>query len=135
MDWLILYGDRTTFSSDQGAWEDAPGWNCQVVLYRDPELGWTQCHGAKGGSRCDFFRLAEDGTVVGMGLDGMIGYAINELGIAGPETDLVKLIYVVTKDLGVFKQGKMLTRARWNDILLRWAIPLRNELRILDGCS
>jgi hypothetical protein len=126
--WIIVYGNGATFSNLDGAWVEAPGWNCQVVLFRDPLLGWTQRHGAKGGSQCDFFRITADGIIVGMETAGMIGMAISELGIAGPETELPRLIYEVVHEMGIFKQGKMLTSAEWSDILKR-AMALRDKLR------
>ena len=112
MDWLILYGDFSTFSSDEGAWEDAPGRDVQAVIFRDPALGWTIRHGGQGNSPCDFFRLDEDGTPVGMDQAGMIDHVVHEL--------------------GVVKQGRMLSSGEWQDIL-RQAMGLRDELRRTDG--
>ena len=107
MDWVILYSDGSTFSSDQGAWEDAPGRDVQVVIFRDPELGWTLRHGGRGDSGCDFFRM-ENGVPVGMDQAGMIDHVVHEL--------------------GVVKQGRMLSPPAWQDTL-RAALFLRNALR------
>lgn len=110
--WRIYYSDGSTYSSLAGAWPDAPSRDVQVVLFKDPERGWTIRHGGKGGSQCDFFRLADDGTVVGMDETGMIDHVIHELGIV--------------------KQGRMLSQARWDE-LLGQAIRARDRLR--DGPS
>lgn len=39
MDWKIYYGDRSTFSSEQGDPEDAPAYNVQVIIQKDNEKG------------------------------------------------------------------------------------------------
>jgi hypothetical protein len=75
MNWRIYYGDGSTFSSDDGAWEDAPGWDVQVILFRDPIVGWAIRH------QGDFFRLDDDGTVVCMDMTGLLDWAVNELGM------------------------------------------------------
>ena len=33
-DWIIYYGDKTTFSSDDGEPQDAPGTNVQIIVQR-----------------------------------------------------------------------------------------------------
>ena len=90
---LIYYGDGSVFCRDDGEWEDAPGWDVQVVLFPHPKTKWQMRHGA------DFFRLAEDGTVVGMDLVGMIDYVVNVL--------------------GVVKAGRMLTQAGFDVVYQR----------------
>ena len=112
MNWIILYSDGSTFSSDEGAWEDAPGRDVQVVIFRDPVLGWTIRHGGQGNSPCDFFRMAGSGQPVGMDQAGMIDHVVHEL--------------------GVVKQGRMLSSGAWQGILRR-AMEIRNELRREDG--
>lgn len=93
MDWRILYSDGSTFSSDDGAWEDAPSWDVQVVLFRHPETGWAMRHGG------DYFRLADDGTVVSTDHTGMLDYVSNMLGLV--------------------KVGRMLTQAEFNEVYQR----------------
>lgn len=34
--WIIYYGDKTTWSSEDGSWQDAPALNVQVVAVTDP---------------------------------------------------------------------------------------------------
>lgn len=109
MDWLLIYSDKGTFSSDKGAWEDAPGRDVQVGLFRDPDTDvWTIRHGAADRSRCDFFRLDADGSIVGMDLQGMIDYVVHEAGI--------------------IKEGRMLSSKQWGEVL-RFGMEKRNELR------
>lgn len=38
-DWLIVYYDGSTFSSDDGGPEDAPRWGVQVIAKRDEDVG------------------------------------------------------------------------------------------------
>ena len=91
-DWIIHYSDGTTFSSDDGEWKDAPGWDCQVVLFRDPIVKWGIRHDA------DYFYLARDGTVVGI-------------------YGTVALVDFVTNVLGVVKVGRMLTQYDFTEVM------------------
>ena len=90
MKWQIYYSDGSTFSSEDGNWEDAPGWDVQVVLFPDKTTGYAIRHGG------DFFRVARDGTVVSMDLVGMIDHVVNVL--------------------GVVKAGRMLTRTQFDRV-------------------
>ena len=89
-DWIIYYSDDSTYSNEDGAWVDAPGWGVQVVLFRDSDLRWAIRHGG------DFFRLADDGTAVSMDQVGMLDWVINELGCV--------------------KAGRMLTRVEFDRV-------------------
>lgn len=73
--WIIYYSDGSTFSSDDGAWEDAPGWDCQVVLFRDPIVKWGIRH------QGDFYRLDPDGTVVAMDMVGFLDHIMRVVGV------------------------------------------------------
>lgn len=104
MEWRIYYSDGSTFSSDDGDWEDAPGWDVQVVLFRDPDLGWAIRHGG------DFFRLAEDGTVVAMDLVGALDWLINQVGVvkAGrmvTKADFARIYQQAKRDMKELKAG------------------------------
>lgn len=88
--WVIIYSDGTEFTSDDGHWRDAPGRSAQVILFRDREGTWQIRHGG------DYFRLDGDGTVVSMSESGMIDHVVH--------------------DLGVVKQGKMLSLDHWNRV-------------------
>lgn len=122
----IIYGNGEIFS---GNWLDAPrNRDVQVVIYDDPDTGWTLRHGARGRSQCDFFRMAQGGVVVGMDLSGFIDHAIYELELAEPCTDLPTLIHkVVHESGGLIKQGKMLTTREW-DTVYKQAIEFRRKL-------
>ena len=75
MEWTIFYGDGSTFSNIDGDWKDAPGWGVIAIVYRDPEDGWAIAH------QGDFYVIAENGTVVPIGSDGLLDYAVNVLGM------------------------------------------------------
>ena len=104
----FVFGDGTVFC---GQWLDTPQHrDVQVVIFQDPANNdtWTVRHGGQGGSECDFFREDDDGSVVGMDLAGMIDFVVN--------------------DLGIVKQGKMLSSKQWGE-RLHQAMKLRDELR------
>ena len=129
--WIIIYGDGTTYSSLQGTWTSAPATNVQVIVYLDPDTGWTLRHGASGRSPCDFFRKAKDDTFVGMDTAGMVEYVINELGVADWGCDLVTIIRAALES-GTVKQGRMLSSRQWQE-RYRQAILLRQ--RLIDGST
>ena len=103
VDWIIYYSDGSTFSSDEGDWADAPGWGCQVVLFRDSIVKCGIRHDR------DYYRLDEDGTVVGMDFVGLIDY--------------------VVEMLGVVKVGRMLTQAEYKRIYQQ-AVDDRADLQV-----
>jgi len=102
MNWMILYGDGSTFSDEQGSWTDAPGRDVQFIIFLDDKTGWTLRHGG------DFFRMGENGQPVNMDIFGMVDH--------------------VTHELGIIKQGKMLETERW-DALYRRALLVRAQLQ------
>lgn len=54
--WAIYYADRSSFGSDDGAWDDAPRDGVICVVRRDGErIEWH--------SGADYYRLFEDGSV------------------------------------------------------------------------
>jgi len=125
----IIYGDGSVFS---GEWHQAPWYDVQIVIYYDPDTGWTLRHGAMGRSPCDFYRMDGD-CVVGMDTAGMIGYVIEDLlGLATWDCDLVHLINVAVSS-GLVKMGKMLPTAVWQ-ARHRQAIEFRNKL-LRDGAT
>ena len=104
-DWIIYYSDGTTFSSNDGDWKDAPGWDCQVVLFRDPIVKWGIRHNA------DFFRLDADGTVVGM--------------------DNISFLQHVMNTLGMVKAGNMLSQGEFDKVYQK-AVADRRTLQESD---
>jgi hypothetical protein len=126
----VLYGDHSWFS---GEWEDAPSRDVQIVLYRDPVNagGWTMRHGAEGGSPCDFFRKAKDGSIVGMDLSGFIDHAVYVLKVVEPCGDLPTMIDRAVHRLGVVKQGRMKSTQEWR-ALYREGIERLRELQQAD---
>lgn len=133
-DWRLIYGDLSVVSSEDMAWEKAPGWDVQIGLFRDPAQGglWTIRHGGLGETVGDFFRLDGDGSIVGMDIAGFIGHVVNDLGLTEPGAPLEVMIWRAVKVAGSVKQGKMLSSAKWQAVL-RYGMQLRNELRGKDG--
>ena len=74
MDWLIIYSDGSTYSSDDGAWKDAPGWDAQVVVEANETVG-RRLH-----TRNDYWLLI-DGRPVNVDFTGLLDYLANVLGI------------------------------------------------------
>lgn len=111
MNWLIFYGNGSTFSSTDGAWEDAPSRDVQVILFDDPKRGWIMRHGANT-RKGDFFRLDKDGTVVGMDFTGVLDHVVHVL--------------------GVIKEGRMLSQDDWDEVLKRAVLTLRD---LQDGST
>lgn len=46
MNWIIYYGDGSTFSSNDGTWLRAPVDNIQVIVQTNPEGGLMTCAGS-----------------------------------------------------------------------------------------
>lgn len=100
--WIIVHSDGSMTSSENYSWEEAPGYDCQAVLFRDPQNGWTIRHQA------DYYYLNQEGAIIGMtGLDSLLDYVINVL--------------------GVVKQGRMLSKAQW-EMVFQQAKRLRSQL-------
>jgi hypothetical protein len=68
VDWIVFYDDGSTFSSDDGAPEQAPAWGVMVIAARSAEHGRTLWLGQ------DFFWWDEDGEWVDGDLVGLIDY-------------------------------------------------------------
>lgn len=102
--WIIYYSDGSTFSSLDGSWEDAPGWGCQVVLFRDPIVKYGIRH------QGDFYRLDPDGTVVAM--------------------DMVSFLDHVMRVLGVVKAGSMLSQGEFDKVYQR---AVEDRLKLQTG--
>lgn len=47
-DWIIVYGDYTTYTSEDGSHWDAPATNVQVILITDPDHRWEPLYGGAG---------------------------------------------------------------------------------------
>lgn len=43
--WKIFYHDRTTFSSNDGSWADAPAWGVMGVAFVDEVVGYSRDSG------------------------------------------------------------------------------------------
>lgn len=67
--WRIYYGDGTTFDNLDGEPADAPPWNVQAVVQRDPDVG-------RSISRSNDFYVWHNGQWWEMDLFGLIDYLI-----------------------------------------------------------
>ena len=137
MDWVLIYSDLSLVLSDRTEWTDAPGWDVQIALFRDPLQDglWTIRHGAAPDEEtCDYYRLDEDGSVVGMSEGGFIGHVVNDLKLCEAGTPLEEMIRLAVHDTGLVKQGKMLSSAKWQEVL-RYGMETRKALRQQDGRS
>ncbi len=81
--WKIYYDDGKTFDSNDGTWEESPGWGTQAVVFLRPDIDKPKLGGrgweiAEGGS---FFRKTQDGHIVSCNDDALLDYVVNMLGI------------------------------------------------------
>lgn len=114
MNWIIYYSDGSTFNSEQGAWEDAPGRDVQIILYRHPRDGWIMRHGGNT-RKGDYFRIDGD-HVVGMDFTGVLDHVVYELGI--------------------IKEGRMLNPDHWQEILRQATLDIQLMQREMkDGAT
>lgn len=89
---IVRYDDLSRFEGD---WEDAPGYGVQTIAYIAP-AGPDMKHGAGRAGTGDFYRLDDDGTIVGMDYNSLIRYVVDELKIV--------------------KVGSMVSRDRWQQV-------------------
>ena len=83
--WKIYYANGSTFDSNNGPWEDKPGWGILAVVYfrpdsNEPKVGGRGWEITSGG---DFYIRYEDNTVISMDRDSLMDYIVNELGLIG----------------------------------------------------
>lgn len=69
--WVIIYDDDSTFSSDDGAWEEAPHFGVQAIVYQNIETGWSLETGGH------YYHRLPDGEIIPMGFDSLMDYATN----------------------------------------------------------
>lgn len=106
-------GIFTVTSDEAPLWTDLPDRGFQIIIYYDRDDGWTMRHGCNV-RHGDFFRLDEDGCVVGMDLTGLIDYTVHVLHVA--------------------KEGQMLSQKKWAAVLRAATLKLQ-ELQRQDGST
>lgn len=97
MKWKIYYGDRTTFTDEDGNPEDAPCRNVQVIAQVSDRVGKYFC-------RSDDFYIFDESIGGWQGVD-----------IAGFYD------YLFRPGLKIVKFGRTISNEEWNDIL-GWAM-------------
>lgn len=89
-DWKIHYADGSTYSNEDGSWEDAPAWGIAAIVVSTPECGWAMIQGG------DYFIMNQAGDIIPIDDTGWDDYAANVL--------------------RVVKVGRMLSREEWQRI-------------------
>lgn len=124
LQWLIIYGDRSTFSDADGSWGAAPMWNPQVVVTEHPMVG-RRLH-----CRNDYFIMV-NGEVLCVDEVGLFDHLVNVLGFAKfgelgnpttfllPDgTELSELgLKLAAGWAGIVKIGRMLPEPRFRALL------------------
>ena len=90
--WRIYYGDGSTFSSEDGSWEQAPSDDVQVVVVGDPSEVWG--------------RFLEQGYDYYVCVKEEPPYCTNDLNPFLRKTGLVKF-------------GRQIPKDRWNELMSR----------------
>lgn len=88
MEWKIYYGDKTTFSNEDGLPEDTPATNVQVIVQTNAIVGRELLSGK------DFY-LRRGEEWIGVDLAGLLDQLMA---------------------MGVLKCGRTLTHAEWNGV-------------------
>lgn len=105
--WKLFYADRTTFSSDDGPWQDAPAWGVMAVTHVDDVVGYARDTGdfyIKPGPQpwsCDLWGLMDD----------LLG-----LGVLKPDQRLSDLTADELVAAGV-KFGRSVRHDEWREII------------------
>ena len=114
MHWVIFYDDYTTYSSDDGAWEDAPSRGVQAIVYEHPDVGWAMCQGG------DFFRLDKSDRPMALDRYGMMDYVADQLGIVKvgrmlSQAEFVEVYQEAKRTMSELKKTGWLRRERRTD--------------------
>ena len=121
MEWRIYYGDKSTFSDEDGLPQDAPAWNVQAIIQRSIESGRAVV--------ClqDYYIF--DRQWFGVDIAGVTDYMLNKgllkdngvgrklVKVDGEwiEVDSFDLILYMTK-IGVVKIGRILSKEEFYNI-------------------
>lgn len=91
LDWAIIYGDRSVFSSEDGPWKDAPPWNVQIVVIPN------QTSGRELLSRNDHFIMV-DGQILNVNDDGFLDHMLNVINFAVVDCVHYPTSYILIND-------------------------------------
>lgn len=101
LDWLIIYGDRSVFSSKDGSWAVAPPWNAQIVAIPN------QTGGRELLSRNDYFVMV-DGQILNVDDTGFLDYMLNVVRFATMSRIGYPTTYVLRKSGAVIDRDGLL---------------------------
>lgn len=71
VEWAAVYPDLSVFTNLDGAWEEAPSWGMQAVVYKSKLTGWSICIGGH------YIHRLPSGEFIPMDKDGVIDYSAN----------------------------------------------------------
>jgi len=126
LDWAIIYGDLSVFSSADGSWASAPAWDVMAVAEKNHEIG-LEIH-----ARSDVY-LRQQGQIIRLSELGFVDYIVNVIGFAeyvgpgaparfvlagdesGLSVDLVSLEWEAA-NAGLIKVGRMLPSGQWRPL-------------------
>ncbi len=152
LNWAIIYGDLSVFSSADGSWAKAPAWDVMAVVEKNQEVG-LEIH-----ARSDVYLLL-DSQIIRLSELGFADYMVNVVGFAeyvepgtpavfalsksGKLVDLVSLEWEAA-EAGLIKVGRMLPTGQWRQLYDKiMGIPgvppkgcwLPDEkVRLINGC-
>jgi len=111
MKWKIYYDDLSTFSDEDGSWEEAPHKGALVLTTSDPEVGREIDHGARG----EFFAWAP-GATKPWGFDrvGILDY-LSQRG--WPESTLLSDVSIEDLKEEEVKIGRSVDNIRFREVL------------------
>lgn len=101
LDWLIIYGDRSVFSNEDGSWAEAPPWNAQIVAIPN------QTGGRELLSHSDHFIMV-DNHILSVNNDGFLDYMLNVLRFATVNRIGYPTTYVLEKNGAVVDRDGLL---------------------------
>lgn len=110
--WKIFYHDRSTFSSEDGAWADAPAWGVMGVAHVDDMVGYSRDTG-------DFYILPpwSDGQPWAVDHWGLMDYLLQAQAL-DPDERLTSKTPGFLEAAGV-KFGRSVGNDEWREVC-RW---------------
>ncbi len=110
--WKVYYANGSTFDSNDGHWEDKPGWGFLAVVYfrpdsDEPKIGGRGWEIASGDS---FYIRYEDNTILSIDRNDLMDYIVNELGLVGvgrlvSQVEFKRVFRLANIEINELKQG------------------------------
>lgn len=124
LNWAIIYGDQSVFSSADGSWADAPAWDVMAVAEKNQEVG-LEIH-----AKSDFY-LMLNGQIIRLSELGFADYMVNVIGFATYAAPGAPIWFILSKsdqlvdllsleweaaNVGLIKVGRMLPTKQWRPL-------------------